>query len=94
MLKAEHLSFFLNGRALLEDVSFSLERGDCLFVIGPNGAGKTTLLRSLLRLHETGRYGGRVELAGRDAAALARRELAKIASYAPQDGGAVPPFTV
>ncbi|MDR2603916.1 MAG: ABC transporter ATP-binding protein [Desulfovibrio sp.] len=94
MLKAEHLSFFLNGWALLEDVSFSLERGDCLFVIGPNGAGKTTLLRSLLRLHETGRYGGRVELAGRDAAALTRRELAKIASYAPQDGGAAPPFTV
>jgi iron complex transport system ATP-binding protein len=94
MLKAHHLSFFLNGRALLEDVNFSLERGDCLFVIGPNGAGKTTLLRSLLRLHETGRYGGRVELAGRDAAALGRRELAKIASYTPQDGGQAPPFTV
>jgi iron complex transport system ATP-binding protein len=94
MLKAEHLSFFLNGRALLEDVSFSLERGDCLFIIGPNGAGKTTLLRSLLRLHETGRCAGRVALAGRDAATLTRRELAKIVAYAPQDGGSAPPFTV
>jgi iron complex transport system ATP-binding protein len=94
MLKAEHLSFFLNGRALLEDINFSMERGECLFVIGPNGAGKTTLLRSLLRLHEGGRCAGRVEMAGRDAEGLSRRDLARIASYAPQDGGPVPPFTV
>jgi iron complex transport system ATP-binding protein len=94
VLKAEHLSFFLDGRALLEDVSFSLERGDCLFIIGPNGAGKTTLLRSLLRLHEAGRREGRITAAGRDTAELTRRELAKIASYAPQDGGNAPPFTV
>lgn len=33
----------------LEDISFVVERGECLGVIGPNGAGKTTLLKLIHR---------------------------------------------
>lgn len=33
----------------LEDVSFSLNKGEFSFLVGPSGAGKTTLLRLLIR---------------------------------------------
>lgn len=34
---------------VIDSLTFSLEKGDCLAVIGPNGAGKTVLLRALMR---------------------------------------------
>ena len=38
-----------DGRALLHDVAFRLEAGECLVVVGPSGAGKSTLCRLLGR---------------------------------------------
>ncbi len=47
----------------LKDVTFQVERGECLGIIGPNGAGKTTLLKILSRsLYPTG---GNFEITGR-----------------------------
>jgi ABC-type polar amino acid transport system ATPase subunit len=36
-----------DGRAVLEDVSFKVYRGEVAVVVGPSGSGKTTLLRAL-----------------------------------------------
>jgi zinc transport system ATP-binding protein len=46
----EHVCIDLDGRPVLEDISFRVGAGAFLGVIGPNGAGKTTLLRALLGL--------------------------------------------
>jgi ABC-type Mn2+/Zn2+ transport system ATPase subunit len=35
-------------RAVLTDISFTIEKGDFVGLVGPNGAGKTTILRALL----------------------------------------------
>ena len=38
------VSYRIGGKALVEDVTFSLGKGDFVGILGPNGAGKTTLL--------------------------------------------------
>ena len=70
----------LDGRPVLEDISFRVGEGAFLGVIGPNGAGKTTLLRAMLGLVPV--RSGRIEVLGRDPAAA--REDAHAIGYVPQ----------
>lgn len=53
----------------IRDVSFELNRGECLGLIGRNGAGKTTLLRMLNGLIKPDH--GRIEIRGRVGALIA-----------------------
>jgi len=45
MLEVSGITQIFGGVTALEDVSFTVARGDITGVIGPNGAGKTTLMR-------------------------------------------------
>lgn len=47
-LEVKNLSVELNAQKIIENLSFSVGKGETLVVLGPNGAGKTTLLRALL----------------------------------------------
>jgi ABC-2 type transport system ATP-binding protein len=48
----------------IKDVSFNMERGECVAILGQNGSGKSTLVRllSTLLLHD----GGSARIFGRD----------------------------
>lgn len=50
-LSVENLRVALDGRTILENLSFDVERGESLAIIGPNGSGKTVLLRTLLGMY-------------------------------------------
>src|ERR1700680_454146 len=42
------------GHDVLDEVTFSVERGEFIGIIGPNGAGKSTLLKVIAGLLEAG----------------------------------------
>ena len=44
-LKVNGITACLDGRKVLQDVTFSIDRGECCCLLGPSGCGKTTLLR-------------------------------------------------
>lgn len=47
MIEAEHLSKIYGTTPAIQDVTFSVEKGEILGFLGPNGAGKTTTMRIL-----------------------------------------------
>jgi len=57
IVEVEHLSVDYNGRTVLNDLSFSIRKGEIVAIVGPNGSGKTTLIRAILSLIP---YRGRV----------------------------------
>lgn len=50
LLRLHDVSLGYQGRAVLEHISLTIERGEFVALLGPNGAGKTTLLRGILGL--------------------------------------------
>ena len=51
-LICDNLTLGYNSNVILENVSFSVEKGDYLCIIGENGSGKTTLMKTILRLEK------------------------------------------
>jgi sn-glycerol 3-phosphate transport system ATP-binding protein len=71
------------GAAAVNDVSFSVERGNLAAVLGPSGCGKSTTLRLVAGLESAD--SGRIVIAGRDVTELppARRGISMVfQSYA------------
>ena len=82
LLQFVDVSFSYEQRSVLEDVSFSVEPGECGALIGPNGIGKTTLLRLAAGVLACAR--GTVSLAGRRLHTLRRWEAARLVALVPQ----------
>lgn len=48
IIKVKNITIKREGNIILDDISFSLEKGEYIGLIGPNGAGKTTLIKTIL----------------------------------------------
>ncbi len=74
MIQAHNLSkLYHRGVYALRHLSLCIDKGEFVFLTGPSGAGKSTFLRLLLRQELPSE--GRLQVAGRDLAALKAREV-------------------
>ena len=81
MIEFRHVSFSIptsegGWRAILDDVSFKLERGTITCVIGTSGSGKTTLLRLMAGLMKPDE--GEIWLDGQNIVTLSERQLNEV----------------
>lgn len=81
-LKTSGLSYGVNGKIIVDDVSFEIKRNEFLGIVGPNGAGKSTLLRLLVRIINPTE--GHILLDGEDISGYEAKELYKKISFLPQ----------
>lgn len=78
LLQAEHVKkyFRLNRKEIIravDDVGFSINRGEIVGLVGESGCGKTTLGRTVLGLHKL--TGGKIVFDGLDIGKAGRKEL-------------------
>lgn len=52
VLRIENLSISFGGLKAVDDLSFSIRRGEIYGLIGPNGAGKTTVFNCITRFYK------------------------------------------
>ncbi|MDP8297007.1 MAG: ABC transporter ATP-binding protein [Candidatus Orphnella occulta] len=77
---------------VLNEISFSVKKGEFIGIIGPNGAGKTTLLKTLSHIIRP--LGGKVFLKGKDIHLLSSLLLARECAMVGQDLLSLFSFTV
>lgn len=91
MLKLDHVSKTYNGQRGVQDLDFSMERGEIVGFLGPNGAGKTTTMRMItgyLRPTE-----GKILLEGKSVHEHGRKVRSRI-GYLPETPPLYPDMTV
>ncbi len=73
-IEFDHVSFSYNKVGdNLEDINFSLKRGETLGIIGATGSGKSTVVNLLMRFYDVGR--GSIRIDGQDIRSIHLKEL-------------------
>ena len=81
------------GKPVLQDIGFSVGRGEIVAIIGRNGVGKSTLMRTLIGLMPAD--GGAIRLEGREIGALPADRRARLGfGYIPQGRDVFPRMSV
>lgn len=65
-LQVEHIHAYYGESYIVQDVSFSLEKGQILAILGRNGAGKTSTLRAIARATQPELRSGCITLDSKD----------------------------
>ena len=73
----EHVTFTYTGSTtpVIQDLSFSIQKGEKVALVGENGAGKTTLIKILMGLYPV--KSGKISVGGTDLQKLSPKEYLK-----------------
>lgn len=83
MLNAEKITFGIEGKPLIHEISLSFKPGILYGILGPNGSGKSTLLKTLSGIWTP--TSGIVTWMGHPLLTRTRKEISKIISLVPQN---------
>jgi len=92
ILSVQGVEFTYPSRAVLKEIRFAVEKGDCLAVLGPNGVGKSTLLKCVNKILKPQK--GAILIEKDELRKLSRPEVARRIGYVAQrsEGGRVTVF--
>src|SRR5437870_10123690 len=91
MIKIENLVKAFGPKRAVDDISFSVERGEVLGFLGPNGAGKSTTMRMITGFMPA--TSGKVTVGGHDVAE-SPIEAKRLIGYLPENAASYPDMTV
>jgi len=89
VIEIESLWVKYNELIVLEDINFSVRRGEIVSIVGPNGSGKTTLIKTILGFKKP--FKGSVNILGRHLEGVIQ---SKQIGYLPQAGSFMRSFPV
>lgn len=75
ILEVSGLSFAYGRARVLQDLSFTVQKGEIVTIIGPNGAGKSTLLNVVARSLKL--RSGEITVAGRNTARMTQSQVVR-----------------
>uniref|UniRef100_A0A8C0FHA0 ATP-binding cassette sub-family B member 6 n=1 Tax=Bubo bubo TaxID=30461 RepID=A0A8C0FHA0_BUBBB len=83
-IEFENVHFsYVDGKEILQDVSFSVMPGQTLALVGPSGSGKSTIIRLLFRFYDV--WGGCIRIDGQDISQVKQASLRAHIGVVPQD---------
>ncbi|MEV8393500.1 MULTISPECIES: ABC transporter ATP-binding protein [unclassified Streptomyces] len=91
-LTLEGVTFAIDGKSLVQDLSLHVDSGQVVGLVGPNGSGKSTALRCVYRALKP--TGGVVRVDRHDLTSLTLRQSARAVAAMTQDSAVDLDFTV
>ena len=83
-IAGEKINFSLNGKKILQNVTFTFSNKHINYIVGPSGCGKSTLIKLILGFYNLD--AGVLKLNDHDISGIDRQELfARVGGYVPQD---------
>lgn len=92
VIKVENLSFRIRGAQILNNISFSVGKGEFVGILGPNGSGKSTLLKHILGILPV--QSGSISLFSKPIATYNIKQLSHLIGFVPQKSHITLPLLV